>query len=100
MAAAGCFALVLEHVPEALGAELSGSLAIPVIGIGAGEACDGQVRVTADLLGLTERQPPFSPPLLPGRQLCVEALRGWVGALQRPPAEAPTSPAAPAAPHC
>ena len=99
---AGCFALVLEHVPAELAASLSAELMIPVIGIGAGDACDGQVRVTADLLGLTERQPPFCPPLLPGRQLCVEALRGWVAALQRPaPAAAPpTTPAAPAAPHC
>jgi 3-methyl-2-oxobutanoate hydroxymethyltransferase len=94
---AGCFSLVLEHVPPELATALRGELTIPVIGIGAGDQCDGQVRVTADLLGLTERQPPFCPPLLPGRQLCVEALRGWVVALQTTP---PTTPAAPAAPHC
>jgi 3-methyl-2-oxobutanoate hydroxymethyltransferase len=93
--AAGCFALVLEHVPASLAAAISGRLAIPVIGIGAGEGCDGQVRVTADLLGLSERQPPFSPPLLDGRGLAIEALRGWIGCLA-----APTRPAAPAAPHC
>jgi len=100
--AAGCFALVLEHVPAELAANLSAELAIPVIGIGAGEQCDGQVRVTADLLGLSERQPPFCPPLLAGRQLCIEALRGWVAGLQ-PQCQAPsppTSPSAPAAPHC
>ena len=99
--AAGCFALVIEHVPAELAAGLSRELTIPVIGIGAGDQCDGQVRVTADLLGLTERQPPFSPPLIEGRRLCIEALRGWVGALQpqqSPPP--PTTPAAPAAPHC
>ena len=95
--AAGCFSLVLEHVPADLAAALSQELTIPVIGIGAGAQCDGQVRVTADLLGLTERQPPFCPPLLPGRQLCVDALRGWVAGLQT---SAPTTPAAPAAPHC
>ncbi len=98
--AAGCFALVLEHVPAELACSLSAELTLPVIGIGAGDQCDGQVRVTADLLGLTERQPPFSPPLLPGRQLCVDALRGWVDALQDPAAAAPTTAAAPAAPHC
>jgi 3-methyl-2-oxobutanoate hydroxymethyltransferase len=99
--AAGCFALVLEHVPADLAASLSAELSIPVIGIGAGEGCDGQVRVTADLLGLSERQPPFSPPLLQGRQLCIEALRGWVSQLQHPAAApAPTTPATPAAPHC
>ncbi|MFN6132094.1 MAG: 3-methyl-2-oxobutanoate hydroxymethyltransferase [Synechococcaceae cyanobacterium] len=103
--AAGCFALVLEHIPAALAAELSAQLTIPVIGIGAGEGCDGQVRVTADLLGLTPRQPPFSPPLLPGRQLAIEALREWINA-QRPWRSRPTDPAAatrpadPAAPHC
>ena len=99
--AAGCFALVLKHVPADLAASLSAELSIPVIGIGAGEGCDGQVRVTADLLGLSERQPPFSPPLLQGRQLCIEALRGWVSQLQHPAAApAPTTPATPAAPHC
>ncbi|MEX1317591.1 MAG: 3-methyl-2-oxobutanoate hydroxymethyltransferase [Synechococcaceae cyanobacterium] len=96
--AAGCFAVVLEHVPEELGATLSARMHVPVIGIGAGDGCDGQVRVTADLLGLTSRQPPFSPPLLPGRVRAVEALRQWIAAQRRP--AAPTSPAAPAAPHC
>jgi 3-methyl-2-oxobutanoate hydroxymethyltransferase len=97
--AAGCFALVLEHVPDELATRITARLAIPVIGIGAGAGCDGQVRVTADLLGLTPRQPPFSPPLLQGRQLAVEALRRWI-ALQPPPAVPPTSPAAEPAPHC
>ncbi len=93
--AAGCFALVLEHVPASLATSLSGQLSIPVIGIGAGEGCDGQVRVTADLLGLTSRQPPFSPPLIDGRGLAVEALRGWISNQA-----APTRGEAAAAPHC
>ena len=75
---AGCFALVLEHVPAELAIEMCRDLAIPVIGIGAGEACDGQIRVTADLLGLTDQQPPFSPALLQGRQLFVSALKDWI----------------------
>ena len=50
---AGCFALVLECVPEQLGREISKRLSIPVIGIGAGASCDGQVLVTHDLLNLT-----------------------------------------------
>ena len=86
---------------QELAADLSAELTLPVIGIGAGEQCDGQVRVTADLLGLTERQPPFCPPLLAGRELCIEALRGWVAGLQpQPAATPPTTPSAPAAPHC
>lgn len=105
--AAGCFSLVLEHVPADLAGSLRRQLAIPVIGIGAGDDCDGQVRVTADLLGLTPSQPPFSTPLLAGRQLCVEALRGWLQSAAPPgpgPSRQadgrPTRPAAPSAPHC
>jgi 3-methyl-2-oxobutanoate hydroxymethyltransferase len=112
--AAGCFALVLEHVPAALASSLSRELTIPVIGIGAGSDCDGQVRVTADLLGLTLSQPPFSPPLLEGRTLAVTALRDWMAeqvhgeipglpqtvAANEPPAVPPTTPATPSAPHC
>ena len=74
----GCFALVLEHVPEQLAGEVRRKLAIPTIGIGAGSDCDGQVRVTADLLGLTPRQPPFSPALVDGQQLFVGALKTWI----------------------
>ena len=49
---AGCFSIVLEGIPAKLGAEVSRSLQIPTIGIGAGVSCDGQVLVTHDLLGL------------------------------------------------
>jgi 3-methyl-2-oxobutanoate hydroxymethyltransferase len=92
---AGCFALVLEHVPAALAARLQQQLAIPVIGIGAGSQCDGQVLVTADLLGLTPRQPPFARAQLNLRQQALAVLQQWVAA-QR----APTSPAASPAPYC
>ncbi len=50
---AGCFSLVLECVPAAVGEAAARALRIPVIGIGAGPACDGQVLVLHDLLGLT-----------------------------------------------
>lgn len=57
---AGAFAVVLEHIPSQLAAQISQTLVIPTIGIGAGVHCDGQVLVTHDLLGLTERIPPFA----------------------------------------
>ncbi len=57
---AGAFSIVLEHIPADLAKEISEKLAIPTIGIGAGVHCDGQVLVTADLLGLSDRLPPFA----------------------------------------
>jgi 3-methyl-2-oxobutanoate hydroxymethyltransferase len=54
----GCFSLVLEGIPAALGGAISRALGIPTIGIGAGPACDGQVLVSHDLLGLTQGHVP------------------------------------------
>ncbi len=57
---AGCFAIVLEKIPATLAAEVSASLHIPTIGIGAGPHCDGQVLVMHDMLGInTEFKPRF-----------------------------------------
>jgi 3-methyl-2-oxobutanoate hydroxymethyltransferase len=57
---AGCFGLVLEKIPALLAKEVSESLHIPTIGIGAGKYCDGQVLVMHDLLGInTEFKPRF-----------------------------------------
>ncbi len=58
--AAGCFAIVLEKIPATLAKEVSQSLSIPTIGIGAGGDCDGQVLVMHDMLGInTEFKPRF-----------------------------------------
>ena len=57
---AGIFALVLEHIPADLAEKITQRLPIPTIGIGAGAGCDGQVLVTADLLGLSKKTPPFA----------------------------------------
>jgi 3-methyl-2-oxobutanoate hydroxymethyltransferase len=58
LASAGCFAVVLECVPDALAAEITREIAVPTIGIGAGAGCDGQVLVFHDVMGLN---PDFQP---------------------------------------
>ncbi len=58
---AGCFACVLEKIPAALAARVSQEIQIPTIGIGAGGACDGQVLVIHDMLGINKD---FSPRFL------------------------------------
>lgn len=52
---AGAFAIVLEKVPAAVATEIARTLEVPVIGIGAGAGCDGQILVTHDMLGLYTR---------------------------------------------
>jgi 3-methyl-2-oxobutanoate hydroxymethyltransferase len=75
---AGCFALVLECVPESLAAEITRALDIPTIGIGAGVDVDGQVLVLQDLLGLTAgRRPRFVREYLDGRALVSGALTAF-----------------------
>ncbi|MNL65587.1 3-methyl-2-oxobutanoate hydroxymethyltransferase [compost metagenome] len=54
MQEAGCFCIVLECIPTELATEITQSLDIPTIGIGAGPACDGQVLVLQDMLGMNE----------------------------------------------
>ncbi|HVW98453.1 MAG TPA: 3-methyl-2-oxobutanoate hydroxymethyltransferase [Mucilaginibacter sp.] len=57
----GCFSIVLEKIPAALAKEVSESISIPTIGIGAGQHCDGQVLVVHDMLGINKG---FSPRFL------------------------------------
>ncbi|MFM8295647.1 MAG: 3-methyl-2-oxobutanoate hydroxymethyltransferase, partial [Microcystaceae cyanobacterium] len=72
---AGVFAVVLEHIPQPLAAQITQQLTIPTIGIGAGPDCDGQVLVTADLLGLSEKIPPFARPYAHLRQVIGQAIQ-------------------------
>jgi 3-methyl-2-oxobutanoate hydroxymethyltransferase len=59
VAQAGAFSVVLEAMAEPLARKLTGAIPIPTIGIGASAACDGQVLVMEDMLGLTPRVPKF-----------------------------------------
>lgn len=59
VAEAGAFAVVIEGVVEPIAVEITNSVAVPTIGIGASAACDGQVLVAEDMLGLFERTPRF-----------------------------------------
>jgi 3-methyl-2-oxobutanoate hydroxymethyltransferase len=71
----GAFAIVLECMPANLAREISESLHIPTIGIGAGAACDGQILVLQDLLGMnTDFHPKFARPFLDGARCVVETL--------------------------
>jgi 3-methyl-2-oxobutanoate hydroxymethyltransferase len=72
---AGAFAIVLEHIPEALAATITQKLTIPTIGIGAGSDCDGQILVTADLLGLSDWQPKFARAYTNLRQSVTDAVQ-------------------------
>ena len=70
----GAFAIILEHIPSELAATITSKLSIPTIGIGAGNQCDGQVLVTADFLGLSQRQPPFAKSYVNLRQVITNAI--------------------------
>lgn len=73
---AGCFGVVLEKIPAALAAEVTESLTIPTIGIGAGGACDGQVLVINDMLGITKG---FKPKFLRQYLQLYDAIHDAVG---------------------
>ena len=75
---AGAFAVVLEGLPIDLAREVTESLSIPTIGIGAGPHCDGQVLVMHDLLGLSEWSPSFVKQYASLGALASQAARGFV----------------------
>jgi 3-methyl-2-oxobutanoate hydroxymethyltransferase len=91
--AAGADLLVLEGVPTALGERVTAAVNIPVIGIGAGPHCDGQVLVIHDMLGITPgKRPKFSKDFLTGRDSVAAAIAAY--------AEDVRSGAFPAPEHC
>ena len=74
----GAFGIVLECVPGKLAREISESLRIPTIGIGAGAGCDGQILVLQDLLGInTDFRPKFARPFLDGARCVLETLANF-----------------------
>jgi 3-methyl-2-oxobutanoate hydroxymethyltransferase len=76
---AGAFSIVLEHIPVELARTITKSLGIPTIGIGAGVHCDGQVLVTADVLGLSAWQPPFAKVYANLREQAIAAAQQFCG---------------------
>jgi len=80
--AAGAQMLVVECVPSAVGREVSSRLGIPVIGIGAGAGCDGQVLVMHDMLGLGERAPKFVADFMAGAGTIAGAFEAYVLAVR------------------
>lgn len=80
---AGISALVLECVPAALAARLAQELPVPVIGIGAGPSCDGQILVSYDVLGISlGHRPRFCRDFLAGRGSVAEAFAAYVQAVK------------------
>ncbi|MDF1827330.1 MAG: 3-methyl-2-oxobutanoate hydroxymethyltransferase [Legionellaceae bacterium] len=76
--AAGCFALVIECVPEALAQRITQALSIPTIGIGAGVHTDGQILVWHDLLGLqTEFLPRFAKQFTQAKPILLQAINAY-----------------------
>jgi 3-methyl-2-oxobutanoate hydroxymethyltransferase len=77
---AGCYAIVLEKIPAQLAGEVSQSLSIPTIGIGAGSDCDGQVLVMHDMLGINnEFKPRFLRQYLNLESQVINAVQQYIG---------------------
>lgn len=81
--AAGADLILVECVPAELGARLASELRIPVIGIGAGAGCDGQILVLQDILGITPgKRPKFSHDFMQGQSSVLGAVRAYVEAVK------------------
>ncbi len=83
VAEAGAFAMVLEGVTEVLAAEVTAAVDVLVIGIGASAACDGQILVTEDLLGLTEKTPRFVKRYADLASVITQAVESYAGEVRQ-----------------
>ena len=80
---AGAFSVVLEGIPADIAGEISRSISIPTIGIGAGPDCDGQVLVIHDLLGLTDRRlPKFVKQFASLNQQASDGIKAYISEVQ------------------
>lgn len=76
---AGAFAVVLEAVPQSLAEEISNTISIPTIGIGAGPSCDGQVLVLQDMIGVyPKRSPKFCKNFMQGAESIGAAIENYI----------------------
>ena len=80
---AGAFSVVLEGIPADIAAEITQTLSVPTIGIGAGQDCDGQILVIHDLLGMTDRHlPKFVKQYSSIRQQAAEGIKEYIKDVQ------------------
>jgi len=77
VSAAGASCVVLENIPTDLATEITNTIDIPTIGIGAGKDCDAQVLVWNDVLGISASNPPFAPAYANVREIMIDAIKHW-----------------------
>jgi 3-methyl-2-oxobutanoate hydroxymethyltransferase len=80
---AGCVLLLVEAVPDEVTRRIMESTKVPLIGIGAGTACHGQVLVLQDLLGMTDRPPTFAEPVASMGEAIKAAGEEWVSRVSK-----------------
>ena len=81
--AAGVFSIVLECVPAELAAEITATVSVPTIGIGAGDGCSGQVLVFHDLVGLSEKPPKFAKQYFNAREAFTKAVGEYISDVKK-----------------